>query len=36
MDGVISVDLLDRPATTDRRHGDSGLEVGAMGDALAH
>ena len=36
MDGVISGDLLDRLATTDRLHGDPGLELGTMGAALAH
>ena len=36
MYGVISRDLLDRLAATDRRHGDSGLEVGTVGAALTH
>ena len=36
MDGVISGDLLDRLAATDRLHGDPGLELGAVGAALAH
>jgi hypothetical protein len=36
MDSVISGDLLDRLATTDRLHGDPGLELGAVGAALAH
>ena len=36
MDGVISGDLLDRLTTTDRLHGDSGLELGAMCAARAH
>jgi hypothetical protein len=36
LDGVISGDLLDRLAATDRLHGDSGLELGAVGEALAH
>jgi len=36
VDGVISGDLLDRLAATDRLHGDLGLELGAMGAALAH
>ncbi len=36
VDGVISGDLLDRLAATDRFHGDSGLELGAMGAAFAH
>jgi hypothetical protein len=35
MDGVLSGDLPDRLAATDRFHGDSGLELGAMGAALA-
>jgi hypothetical protein len=35
MDGVISGDLLDRLATTDRLHGDSGFEFGTVGAALA-
>ncbi len=33
---MISGDLLDRLATTDRLHGDPGLEFGTMGAALAH
>ena len=33
---MISGDLLDRLATTDRLHGDPGLELGTMGAALAH
>ena len=36
VDGVIGGDLLDRLAATDRLHGDLGLELGAMGAALAH
>ena len=36
VDGVISCDLLDRLATTDRLHGDSGLEFGTVGAALVH
>ena len=36
VDGVISGDFLDRLATTDRLHGDSGLELRAVGAALAH
>ena len=36
VDGVIGGDLLDRPAATDRLHGDSGLEFGTMGPSLAH
>ena len=36
VDGVIGGDLLDRLAATDRLHGDSGLEFGTMGAALAH
>jgi len=36
VDGVVSGDLLDRLAATDRLHGDSGLELGAVGAALAH
>jgi hypothetical protein len=36
MDGVISGDLSDRLATTDRLHGDSGFEIGTVGAALAH
>ncbi len=36
VNGVISSDLLDRFATTDRFHGDLGLELGAVGAALAH
>lgn len=36
VDGVIGGDLLDRLATTDRLHGDSGLEFGTVGAALAH
>jgi len=31
---VISGDLLDRLAATDRFHGDLGLELGAVGSAL--
>ena len=31
---MISGDLLERLATTDRLHGDSGLEIGAMGAEL--
>jgi len=33
---MISGAPLDRLATTDRLHGDSGLELGAVGAALAH
>ena len=36
VNGVVSSDLLDRFATTDRHHGDPGLELGAVGEALAH
>ena len=36
VDGVIGSDLLDRLAATNRLHGDSGLELGTMGAALAH
>ena len=36
VDGVIGGDLLDRLAATDRLHGDSGLELRAVGAALAH
>ena len=36
MDGVISGDLLDRLAATDRLHGDPGLELGTVGAALTH
>jgi hypothetical protein len=36
MDRMISGDLLDRLSATDRLHGDLGLELGAMGAALAH
>ena len=36
VDDVIGDDLLDRLAATDRRVGDSGLEFGTMGAALAH
>jgi len=36
LDGVVGADLLDRFAATDRLHGDSGLELGAVGAALAH
>ena len=36
MDGVVSGDLLDRLAATDRLHGDPGLELGTVGTALAH
>lgn len=36
MDGVISGDLLNHLAATDRLHGDPGLELGPMGAALAH
>ena len=35
-DGVVSGDLLDRLAATDRLHGDSGLELGSVGVALTH
>jgi hypothetical protein len=34
-DGVIGGDLLDCHAATDRLHGDSGLELGTVGAALA-
>ena len=33
---MVSGDLLDRLAATDRLHGDPGLELGAVGAALAH
>jgi hypothetical protein len=36
VDGVIGGDLLDGLAATDRLHGDSGLELGTVGAALAH
>ena len=36
VEGVIGGDLLDRLAATDRLHGDSGLEFGTVGAALAH
>jgi len=36
VDGVISGDLLDRLAATNRLHGDSSLELRAVGAALAH
>ena len=36
MYGVIAGDLLDRVAATYRHHGDSELEFGTMGAALAH
>jgi hypothetical protein len=36
MNSVIGGDLLDRLAGADRLHGDSGLELGAMGAAFAH
>ena len=36
VDGVIGGDLLDRPAATDRLHGDSGLGFRMMGVALAN
>jgi hypothetical protein len=36
VDGVVSGDLLDRLAATDGLHGDSGLELGAVGAALIH
>ena len=36
VNGVISSDLLDRFATTDRIHGELGLELGAVGGALVH
>ena len=35
VNGVIGGDLLDRLAVTDRLHGDPGLELGAVGAALA-
>jgi len=34
--GVVSGDLLDRLAATDRLYGDPGLELRAVGAALAH
>jgi len=36
VDGVISGDFLDRLAATNRLHGDSSLELRAVGAALAH
>jgi len=36
VDGVIGGNLLDRLAATDRLYGDPGLEVQAVGAALAH
>ena len=33
---MISGDLLDRLSASDRLHGDPGLELGAIGAALAH
>ena len=36
VDGVVSGDFLDRLAVTDRLHGHPGLELGAVGVALAH
>ena len=36
MDGVISGELLDRHAATDRLHGDPGLKLGNVGAALTH
>jgi len=36
VDGEVSGDLLDRLAATDRLHGDTGLELKAVGSALAH
>ena len=36
VDGMVGSDLLDRLAATDLLHGDSGLELGAVGPALAH
>lgn len=36
VNGVVSGDLLDRFATTDRLHGDSGLEFRTVGAALTH
>jgi len=33
---VVGGDLLDRPAATDRLHGDPGLELGTVRAALAH
>ena len=33
---MVSSDLLDRLTGTDRLHGDSGLELGAVGTALAY
>jgi hypothetical protein len=36
VDGVIGGDLLDRLAATNRLHGDSGLELRAVGAALAN
>jgi hypothetical protein len=36
VDGVVSGDLLNRLAATDRLHGDTGLELRVVGSALAH
>ena len=36
VNAVISGDLLDRLGTTNRLHGDLGLELGAVGAAVAH
>jgi hypothetical protein len=36
VDGVVGCDLLDRLVATDRLRGDPGLELGAVGAALAH
>jgi hypothetical protein len=36
VDGVYGGDFLDRPAATDRLHGDPGLELRAVTSALAH
>jgi len=36
VDGMVSGNLLDRLAATDRLHGDPGLELRAVASALAH
>ena len=36
VNGVINGDLLDLLATTDRLDGDHGLELGAVGESIAH
>jgi hypothetical protein len=36
VNGMVSGDLLDRLAATDRLHGDPGLELGTVRAALAH